>query len=193
MEIDLQDQKAVLVHYLGQHRDALRWKLDGLSEHDVRRPLVDSGTNLLGLLKHTASVTAGYFGDVFGRPFGEDFPWFAPDAEPNADMFATADESRTSIEDLYERAWAHADATWEALDLTSPGHVPWWGMDVTLHVVMVHMLAELARHCGHADLVREMIDGDLGTREDVRNLPALDAAAWSHHRDQLQTIADGFA
>ena len=93
--------------------EALLWKLDGLSEYDVRRPLTPTGTNLLGLVKHVASVEAGYFGETFGRPFGEPLPWFDDGAEPNADMWATADESREDIVGLYQRAWAHSDATIE--------------------------------------------------------------------------------
>src|SRR6476660_4595112 len=108
-------------------RDALVWKLDGLSEYDIRRPLTPTGTNLLGLVKHLASVEEGYFGDTFGRPSGELLPWLADDAEANADMWATADESREQILDLYRRTWAHADATIDALDLDDMGHVPWWG------------------------------------------------------------------
>src|SRR5215469_17462106 len=91
------DAKAHLRRYLQTARDALLWKTDGLSEYDVRRPLVPTGTNLLGLVKHVASVAAGYFGECFGRPFGEPLPWFHDDAEPNADMWATAEESREQI------------------------------------------------------------------------------------------------
>ena len=82
--------KTDLHRYLRTGREALLWKLDGLSEYDIRRPLVPSGTNLLGLIKHVASVEAGYFGDTFGRPFGEPLPWLDDDAEPNADMWATS-------------------------------------------------------------------------------------------------------
>ena len=110
-----EQQKDDLHHYLKVGRDALLWKLDGLSEYDVRRPLVPSGTNLLGLVKHVGSVAAGYFGECFGRPFPEPLPWFADDAEPNADMWATPEESREYIVGLYHRAWAHADATIDAL------------------------------------------------------------------------------
>src|SRR5918995_4766377 len=87
------DPKADLCRYLRVAREALLWKLDGLSEYDVRRPLVPTGTNLLGLVKHVASVAAGYFGDTFGRPYPEPLPWMDDDAEPNADMWATVDES----------------------------------------------------------------------------------------------------
>ena len=74
--------KADLQRYLQEARDALLWKLDGLSEHDVRRPLTPTATNLLVIVKHVASVEAGYLGDTFGRPFPEPLPWFADDAEP---------------------------------------------------------------------------------------------------------------
>ncbi len=80
------DHKADLHHYLQMAREALMWKLDALSEYDVRRPLTPTGTNLLGLVKHVAIVELGYFGDTFGRPSPEPQPWLAPDAEPNADI-----------------------------------------------------------------------------------------------------------
>ena len=62
--------------------------------------------------------SSGYLGDTFGRPSGEPLPWFEDDAEPNADMWATADESRDDIVGLYHRAWAHSDATIDALGST---------------------------------------------------------------------------
>src|ERR1051326_8676958 len=102
------DPKAHLRRYLQSGRDALLWKLDGLSEYDARRPMVPTGTNLLGIVKHVASVEAGYFGDGFARPFPEAFPWFEEGAEPNADMWASADESRDSIVALYHRVWIHS-------------------------------------------------------------------------------------
>src|SRR4051812_49274063 len=104
------DQKATLHRYLTQGRDALLWKLDGLSEYDVRRPLTPTGTNLLGLLKHVGSVAVGYFGDTFDRPSGEPLPWIAEGAHPNDDMWARPDESREDIIGFYDRAWAHADS-----------------------------------------------------------------------------------
>ncbi|MFE7765791.1 DinB family protein [Streptomyces sp. NPDC057438] len=118
--------KADLRFYLQSARDALLWKLDGLSEYDVRRPLTPTGTNLLGLVKHAAGVELGYLGDTFGRPSGEPLPWLDSDAEANADMWATADESRADVVGLYRRAWAHADATLDALPLDTVGRVPWW-------------------------------------------------------------------
>jgi hypothetical protein len=115
------DGKADLHRYLQVAREALLWKLDGLSEYDLRRPMVPTGTNLLGLVKHVASVEAGYFGETFGRPFDERLPWYEDGAEPNADMWATSEESREQMVGLYHRVWAHSDATIEALPLDAIG------------------------------------------------------------------------
>jgi hypothetical protein len=185
------DPKADLHHYLRVGREALLWKLDGLSEYDVRRPLVPTGTNLLGLVKHVASVEAGYLGETFGRPFPEPLPWFDDGAEPNADMWATADESRAEIIGLYRRVWVHADATIEALPLDATGNVPWWGDNatVTLHRILLHMVAETHRHAGHADIVRELVDGAAGLRADNDNLPPADKAWWDGYRDRLEQVA----
>ena len=191
---DLTDMKSTLHGYLRFGRESLMWKLEGLSDYDVRRPLVPTGTNLLGLIKHVSSVGVGYFGEVFGRPFPEPMPWFDDDAAPNADLYATADESREQIVDLWERAWAHADATIDALPLDAPGHVPWWGdkSDVTLHLILVHMTAETHRHAGHADIVRELIDGNVGLRASNDNLPQTDPAWWSNYHETVQGVADRF-
>ncbi|HEX2499406.1 MAG TPA: DinB family protein [Actinomycetes bacterium] len=186
------DPKADLRHYLQSARDALLWKLDGLAEYDIRRPMVPTGTNLLGLVKHVASVEAGYFGATFGRPFPEPLPWLEEDAEPNADMWATAEESREQVVGLYHRVWAHSDATIETLALDAIGHVPWWPPDrsvVTLHRILVHMIAETDRHAGHADIVRELIDGAVGLRPDNDNLPPVDQAWWENYRRRLEQVA----
>jgi uncharacterized damage-inducible protein DinB len=186
------DAKADLQRYLQTARDALLWKLDGLSDYDVRRPLTPTGTNLLGLVKHVASVELGYFGETFGRPSGEPLPWFAADAEPNADMWAAADESREQIVQLYTRSWAHADATIEALPLDAVGYVPWWQegrREVTLHRILVHMIAETDRHAGHADIVRELIDGTVGLRPDNDNMAPGDQAWWAEYRSRLEQVA----
>lgn len=184
--------KHILQRYLDVARDALLWKLDGLSEYDLRRPLTPTGTNLLGLVKHVASVELGYFGDCFGRPSGIPLPWFDEDAEPNADMWATPDETRDRILDLYAQARAHTDATIRELDLDATGRVPWWGEhgDVTLHTILVHMIAETHRHAGQADIVRELIDGAVGYRSDSDNLPDdADDAWWAAYRARVEAAA----
>ncbi|MEV0900449.1 DinB family protein [Actinoplanes sp. NPDC049802] len=189
------DLKADLRHYLGEARKALVWKLDGTTEYDARRPLTPTGTNLLGLVKHAAGVEAGYFGETFGRPFPEPMPWMEQDAEPNADMWATADERREDIIALYRRVWAHADATIEALGLDAIGEVPWWpeqSRAVPLHRVLVHVIAETHRHAGHADIVRELVDGSAGLGAVRSNLPDADRAWWIGYRDRLEETAGRF-
>lgn len=185
------DPKATLHRYLRVQRDTLLAKLDGLSERDLRWPMTPTGTNLLGLVKHVASVQLGYFGEVFDRPAGRALPWFDKGAEVNADMWATADETRDEIIDLYRFSSAHADATIEALDLDAPGLVPWWPPErrhVTLHQILVHMTVETARHAGHADIIREFTDGSAGNNDG--NLPEQTAAEWSAYRSRLERAAE---
>ncbi|WP_055701531.1 DinB family protein [Streptomyces silaceus] len=145
-------------------REAMLWKLDGLGEYDIRRPLTSTGTNLLGLVKHLAVWESRYFGEVVGRPFPEDLPRWDDEAASGTDLWATEHESREDIIGLYRRVWAHADATIAAHSLDSPGHVPWWPQpDVQLFNILVHLLSETSRHAGHADILREQLDGSTGT------------------------------
>lgn len=183
------DMKQHLVRYLHQGRDALLWKLDGLDDYDVRRPLVPTGTNLLGLVKHVAATASGYFGHVFDRPFDEVLWMYAQD-DLLIDLWCPADESRDDVLGLWERAWAHSDATISELPLDAPGRVPWWPderADVTLGQILLHMTAELNRHAGHADIVRELIDGAAGLRPDATNLP--DGQDWQAHYDRVEAAA----
>lgn len=189
---DRNDPKGVLHRYLQIARDGMLWKLDGLSEYDIRRPMTRTGTNLLGMIKHLSYCEAGYFGATFGRPFPEPMRLWDDDAEPNADMWATADESREQIIGLYRRACAHADTTIETLPLDAIGTVPWWpdsSRDATLHRILVHMIAETDRHAGHADILRELIDGNAGLRADNDNLAPGDDAWWASYRERLEQAA----
>lgn len=186
------DPKETLVRYLQAARDSILWKLDGLADYDARRPLTPTGTNLLGLVKHLASIELGYFGDTFDRPSGIDLPWYADDAEPNADMWATAEESREAVVDLYHRAWAHAAVTFAACELDTVGHVPHWGGEaVTLHQILVHVTTETHRHAGHADILRETIDGSAGLQVARSNLPD-DDYDWAAYVAKVEAAAATF-
>ena len=145
-------------------RRSLLFKLEGLSEYDARRPLTRTGTNLLGLLKHLTLSEAQYLGEVFGRPFAGQLPRFDDPGYANRDhLWVTEHESRADIIDGYERACRHADATIEALPIDAVGFVPWWPQpEVKLFNVMVHVLTESNRHAGHADILREQLDGAVG-------------------------------
>jgi uncharacterized damage-inducible protein DinB len=186
------DPKAHLKRYLQTAREAVLWKLDGIDEYEIRRPLTPTGTNLLGLVKHLASVEAGIFGATFGRPFPEPLPWYDDDAEVNADMWATADESREEIVGFYQRVWGHSDETIHLMPLDAIGRVPWWPeerAEATLHQVLVHMIAETHRHAGHADIVRELIDGSVGLRKDNDNMAPADETWWANYRERLESVA----
>lgn len=185
------DAKEILHGYLRSVRAALLWKLDGLSEYDIRRPLTPTGTNLLGLVKHLSIVEARYFGETFGRPFPEHLPWWDDYANTNADSWATEDETRAQIVDRYRLVAAHADATINTLDLDAPGRVPWWpgSTDVTLHQILVHVLAETNRHTGHADILREQLDGAVGMSPDNSNLPEHNAEWWENYRARIERAA----
>jgi uncharacterized damage-inducible protein DinB len=188
------DAKADLHRYLQTARETVLWKLDGLGEYDIRRPLTPTGTNLLGLVKHLACVELGYFGETFGRRSDEPLPWFdADEEEPNADMWATADETREQITGLYRRACAHADTTIDSLALDAPGVVPWWPearREVTLQLVLVHVIAETNRHAGHADVVRELIDGAVGLRQGNDNMAPGDREWWEAYRLRVERAAE---
>ena len=161
----MNEQKEALHGQLRDRAPAVLWKLDGLSEYDVRRPLVPTGTNLLGLVKHLATVEWGHFGAAFGDPLDEHLPWVDDNTEASADMWVAPTETRAAIVGLYERVAARSDAVIERLPLDAVGQVPWWppGQSrVTLHGILVHTVAEAHRHAGHADILRELIDGASG-------------------------------
>ncbi|MFD7439703.1 DinB family protein [Streptomyces sp. NPDC059861] len=187
--------KADLLRYLQEARDTLVWKLDGLSEYDIRRPLTPTGTNLLGLVKHVAGVELGYFGDTFGRPFFDGEPpswWYTEESELNSDMWATAHESREQIVGLYRQASEHSNSTITALTLDAIGHVPWWPeerREVTLNHILVRVISDTQRHAGHADIVRELIDGSVGYLQGKDNLPPEDQAWWEDYRSRLERVA----
>ncbi len=189
------DEKSDLRRYLQEARDAMLWKIDGLTEYDVRRPLTPTGTNLLGIVKHLTSCEIGYFGDTFGRPVPDPPPWTeleVLESTPMVDMYAAADEPREYIVGWYRKAWAHADETFDALGVDAIGHVPWWPGDraeVNLHRIMLHMIAETHRHAGHADILRELIDGAAGLLPDRTNLPSADQQWWQDYRAKLESIA----
>ncbi|MGO4588069.1 DinB family protein [Paenarthrobacter sp. 2TAF44] len=186
------DDKATLLGYLRLRRADLLGKLDGLGEYDARRPLTPTGTNLLGLVKHVASVELGYFGETFGRPSGRELPWLEQDAEPDSDMWVPASESRAEILELHHFSAAHSDATIQALPLDAPGVVPWWSgekRNVTLHQILVHMCVETARHAGHADIIRELIDGSAGQRPGDPNMAGRNSEEWAAHRFRIEEAA----
>jgi len=181
--------KAHLHEHLRWVREALVWKLEGLSEYDIRRPMTPTGTNLLGLIKHNATWDARYFGEVFDRPFPEPLPRWDDQAAFGTDHWATEHETRAEIVDFYRRAWRHSDATIEALDLDARGYVPWWREEVPLFNVMVHRLSDATRHAGQADILREDLDGAVGVNAASPPLHGRDRSFWEARHAAIESAA----
>lgn len=182
--------KANLYNYLKHEREAVLSKLDGLDDYDVRRPLTVTGTNLLGLVKHLATWEARYLGEVFDRPFPEPLPRWNIEAERLADMWATEHESRSDVVDRYRRVWQHSDATVAALALGDIGRVAWWQRaEVPLFNILVHLLAETSRHAGHADILREELDGAVGTDAEAMAEKSHDPDFWMTRREEIEAAA----
>ena len=150
-------EKETLLGFLDNNRAVMVWKLDGVSEEDARRPMVDSGTSLLGLVKHLAWVERSWFQSTFaGQEM--DFPWSKED--PDADFRIEPGESIADIVALYQSAVADCNAVIATRDLDERAA---GGRDnPSLRWIMGHMVEETARHAGHADIVRELIDGKTG-------------------------------
>ena len=154
-------EKESLRASLDRHRDVVLWKLDGVSDGDLRRPMTPSGTNLLGLVKHLAAVEYGWFCETFGR---ETEPLPFSDDDPEADMRVAPDETTADIVAFYERARSAADEVLDAVDLDETG-TAWFGDPVSMRWVLIHMIEENARHAGHLDIIRELIDGATGDHD----------------------------
>lgn len=152
------EEKETAHAFLVKQREVMVWKLEGLPDEDLRRPLTPSGTNLLGMVKHLAAVEYAWFCLTFGReaeplPFDED--------DEDADLRVEPHEKTADILTFYERACAAADEAIRELPLDATG-TTWVGDKVSLRWVLLHMIEETARHAGHADIVRELIDSTTG-------------------------------
>jgi uncharacterized damage-inducible protein DinB len=155
-------EKESLHASLKRHREVVLWKLEGLDDEQLRRPIVPSGTNLLGLVKHLASIEFGWFCETFGRP-SEWIPWDPSDCD--ADARVQPHETTAAILAYYARARAAADSVINDFDIdtvarTRPGLGS--GEEVTLRWLLIHVLEDTVRHAGHMDILRELIDGQTG-------------------------------
>jgi len=185
------DLKSHLVGRLDRLNQAVLHKLEGLSEYDLRRPMTPTATNLLGVTMHLASLQSEYFGKTFGNPFPrEDEFYFLTDEDADAqdDLWVRPEATSEWVVGLYRATWEHAMETCATLDLDSPGQVPTEPYsEVTLGEMLVHMVDETARHTGHMDIVRELIDGAVGRYAGDRNI--IDGYDWAAYRRRVETGA----
>jgi uncharacterized damage-inducible protein DinB len=154
-------ERETLRGFLDYHRATLAMKCEGLSDADLRRQSMPPSTlSLLGLVRHMAEVERAWFRRVIN---GEDIPlvWSADGDFQVAYDARTA--SRSEAFDAWRNEVEHArriEERAESLDVLA--HQARWGKDVSLRLVMLHMIQEYARHNGHADFLREAIDGTVG-------------------------------
>ncbi|WP_460514635.1 DinB family protein [Flindersiella endophytica] len=187
----LSGMKEILWSALRSNREALLWKLEGLSEYDRRRPLTPTGTNLLGVLKHVGSEEYGYLGETFGRPAPEQLACMTDGSIwQGGDMWATPEESTEYLLGYFRRACAWADETIASLPLDAEGSVPWWSDGkCTLGQILVLMVSETARHTGHVDIVRELIDGAAGDAPGSTSMGDRDKQSWQDYVAQVESAA----
>ncbi|MEQ7129332.1 DinB family protein [Actinopolymorpha sp. B11F2] len=145
----------MLTGQLDYHRATLLHKLEGLDDEQLRRQMTRSGLCLLGLVKHLAGTEQGWFLKIYA---GIDEPDLY---DPEADFRIDPDETVDGLVGLYLRTCQRARevvATGRVDDVvTTP-----WGAPVNLRAILAHMIQETARHNGHADIIREAIDGATG-------------------------------
>ncbi|KJS56983.1 DinB family protein [Streptomyces rubellomurinus] len=156
------EEKESLHTALDRHRDVVVWKVQGLDDEQLRRPMTPSGTSLLGLVKHLGGAELWWFRETFGRETGP-MP-FDIEADETSDMRVEPHESTADILAFYARARAAADEVIRELDLDATG-TSYSGTTVSLRWVLIHMATETARHAGHLDILRELADGATGDHD----------------------------
>lgn len=186
-------RKARLRDYLDQSRTAALWKTENLSESGLRLPLVPSGSSILGIINHLAFTEFGYFSYCLKRPVTNQraLDLFKLD-DPLGDFVVEKEVSSAEVREFYQQAISASNAGIDELELTAPAFVPWWGEHAatTLEHLLIHMCSETARHAGHLDLLRELLDGSIGFTRGNTNLPDLSPTEWKEHYERLKGIAE---
>jgi uncharacterized damage-inducible protein DinB len=163
------DEAATLLGFLDYQRDTLRMKTAGLEGSDLARTLPPSTMTLGGLLKHLAVVEDWWFSRVLrDADWAEQFRDVDWDADPDWEWHSAADDSPAQLRDLLDATVARSDANVGevlgegGLDAVAARRDPRTGEGFSLRWILTHMIEEYARHNGHADLLRESIDGQTG-------------------------------
>jgi len=156
-------EREVLVGFLDSQRDAVVRKVDGLGEDEIRFSGVESGTSLGGIVKHLADVERWWFHAVFA---GRDIAFAWTEDDPDPDWRVETDDTLRGLLAAYRDAWEESNrivAEAGSLDDLSVGSRSGDPEDrVSLRWILVHMIEETARHAGHADILREQLDGATG-------------------------------
>ncbi len=158
-------ERALLGTHLEGARDALVWKVEGLDEADRRRPMTPTGTNLVGLVKHMTWIEGWYLCEFFGRARPRlEWEWEV-DAEwgHHSHMYAKPEEATEDLIAAYRATSAAADRAIDDVGLDATGR-HWSGEEVSMRSMILAVLVDTARHAGHGDILRELIDGGTGDR-----------------------------
>jgi hypothetical protein len=155
------DEKESLQASLNRHRDAVVWKLQGLDDAELRRAMLPSGNTLLGLVKHLATWEYIWICRTFGQPT-EQLP--IDEGDDYADVRIDPGDSTAGILAFYSRSRAAADQVIGGVDLDEVG-TTMFGDTVSLRWAVIHILEDTARHAGHVDVMRELIDGMVGDHQ----------------------------
>jgi uncharacterized damage-inducible protein DinB len=153
------DEKTTLLAYLDQHRAALVRKVEGLTDAQAKASPVPSGTSLFGLVAHLTMVERWWFAAVVAD-LDPEFPW--TDEDPDADWSGPAGASLADLVRLYEEECARSRTIIAGVDLDAPTSTRHAHHLRNVRDVVVHMVEETARHNGHADILRELVDGTVG-------------------------------
>jgi hypothetical protein len=161
------DEMTMLRSHLDFHRETFRWKTNGLSQQQLSTPHPPSTLTLAGLVKHLALVEDWWFGvNLVGSPDMEPFADVDFDTDPDWEFRTALDDPPEYLRGLWERAVAASDVNIagaaKGVDTVAVGRDPRTGEGISLRWILVHMIEEYARHNGHADLIRERIDGSVG-------------------------------
>jgi uncharacterized damage-inducible protein DinB len=156
------DERTTLDAFLDYYRDAVTAKLRGISEEDARRRLVPSQTTLAALIKHLARVEVSWFHHRLGQIPVEKLPLLSRAIEdPESDFRPEPEDTVETLIALYEEQCARSREIAGKYDLDHVVPHPVLG-EVSMRWIVVHMIEETARHAGHADILREQIDGSTG-------------------------------
>jgi uncharacterized damage-inducible protein DinB len=162
------DEVTALRGFLDYHRDTFRWKCSGLTQQQLAQPLPSSEMTLGGMMKHLALVEVGWFGNTLaGRPYPPPFDVIDWDADPDWEWHSARDDDPVELRALFDDCVRRADAAIDealardGLEAESVQESRTQGR-FNLRWIMLHLIEEYARHNGHADLIRESIDGETG-------------------------------
>jgi uncharacterized damage-inducible protein DinB len=165
----LADEATTLRAFLDYHRDTLRWKCSGLTQEQLAQSLAPSDMTLGGMMKHLAVVESGWFEETFaGGPQMPPFDTVDWDADRDWEWHTAKDDTPEELFALFDEACRRADAVLDealagpGLDGRSVEKSRREGTPFSLRWIIVHMIEEYARHNGHADLIRQSIDGETG-------------------------------